>query len=147
MELDNDKLTLLKHLRSDSRKSLSEISREDGISLHSLTGSLRQLEREVIVKHFSMLDLRKIGYNIRAHLILGAKDNKSLRVWIMKSKNVNSCLCTSDGLFYLECYFRDLKALYDFKDEVSRFELVSLQEHFVVEELKREGFMPAGEGS
>jgi DNA-binding Lrp family transcriptional regulator len=142
IELDNDKLALLRHMRHDSRKSLSEISREEGISLHGLAGSLRQLEREVITKHVSILDLGKIGYNIRVHLVVGAKDSVGLRECIIGNQKVNSCSRTTDGVLYLECFFRNLKEMDEFKEKISEFGLARLEEHFVIEELKSEGFMP-----
>jgi len=141
MELNRERLTLLGHLRNNCRKSLSEISREERIPLQKLIYNLSFLEKNAVKRYFSILDLGIMGYNLKLQFFLKTKKAEELRRFVLGNGNVNSCSCLQNNWFYLECFFRDMKELADFREALSELEVIQSEEHFVTEELKREGFV------
>lgn len=132
---------LINHLRKDSRKSLAHISKETKIPTSTLFDLLRKLENSIIQKHVSLINFSKIGYNLKVSFIIKAKDKKKIKTFLEENKNINSLhslIGTHD--FYAECVFRDMKELTDFKEEIMKNGAEDIDESFIVEELKKEGF-------
>ncbi len=133
---------LLQHLRQNSRKSLTKISRETGIPVSTLFDILKRLETRFIQKHVSLIDFSKLGYGLRINFAMSAKKKKQLKEFLMNHPNINSLFSSINGQdFYAECVFRSLKEFTEFKSGLEQFEMENVQETFVVEELKREGFI------
>jgi len=132
---------VLKRLRANSRFSLSELSRETKIPLQALLAASRRAEKEAVVRYTSILEPKNMGYSIKVNFLLKARDGRT-REFLETHQNINNCSrLMDDGLFYAECFFRDMKELEVFKDTVIGMGTKILDEAFVTEELKREGFM------
>lgn len=132
---------LLKHLRKDSRKSLSKISKETGISVSTLFYMLKRLEKRYIKKHVSLIDFSKLGYGFSASFFISTKDKAKVKEFLKRSKNVNTMSTTVNGAdFYVECLFKDLKDNENFKESLRSTGVISVQEHMIVENIKKEEF-------
>lgn len=74
MELDELDLKLLDLLVEDSRMSYAELSRRLGIPRTTLTWRVERLKRGGVIKSFTLnLDLKKLGYNYLAFVLIKAK--------------------------------------------------------------------------
>ncbi|MBD3354800.1 hypothetical protein GF361_02335 [Candidatus Woesearchaeota archaeon] len=132
---------LLRHLRENSRKSLAKISSETDIPVSTLFDSLKKMESSIIVKHCSILDFTKMGFGFRSNMVIKSRKKKELRAWLLQHPNINLFYSLIDFYdFFVQCIFRDLKELTKFREELENFEIESLKEHLITEELKKEGF-------
>ena len=132
---------LLKHLRENSRKSLVKISKETNIPVSTLFDTLRKLESSIVLKHVSLIDFLKLGYGTKVHFVISSKKKQELKEFLMQSYNVNTLSSLINGHdFYVECIFKDLKQMTEFKEKLEKFEINNLEENFVVDEVKKEGF-------
>jgi DNA-binding Lrp family transcriptional regulator len=142
MGIGVNKALLLGCLRNNSRKSLSEINAETGISVGTLAVSLQALERDAIVKYVSLLDPAKMGFSLKALYLLKAKNLDELVDFAKSSPNINTCSRLAEkDLLHLECFFRDMKQLDEFRETMRRLGARIVDEAFITEELKKEGFM------
>lgn len=141
MENSKAKEIILRGLRENSRLSLSELSRTTGIPLQSLLSASRVVEKRFVTRFASLIEPREIGYSIRVNYLL--KERRSgLREFLEKHQNVNTCSRLMDeGMFYAECFFKEMKELDNFREAVLAMKTKIVDEAFVTEELKREGFM------
>jgi DNA-binding Lrp family transcriptional regulator len=139
--MNASKAILLKYLREDSRMNLSEISRKTKIPVPTLMRALSSLEKGIITRYCSILDLSRLGYNLRVHFIIKIKKTDDVKEFLMASPYVNSCyILMKDYDFYVECFFRSLKEMSEFKDLIHAFQPAALEETFIIEDLKREMF-------
>ncbi len=141
--MENNKTgeVVLRALRANSRLSLSELSRDMKISLQTILASFRRAEKNAVMRYASLLEPRVMGYSIRVNFLLRAKDGRT-RALLESHHSINNCSRLMDeGMFYIECFFRDMKELDVFRDSLIESGAKILDEAFVTEELKREGFM------
>jgi DNA-binding Lrp family transcriptional regulator len=135
-------LILIKHLRQNSRKSLANISRETNIPISTLFDRLNELEKTVIKNHVSLIDFSKLGYNFMVNFSIKTREKETLKNFLLVNKNVNSFYKVSPNFdFYIECVFKDMKELEDFKDNIKKFDIVDLNEINIVNDIKKEGFI------
>lgn len=132
---------LLEHLRQNSRKSLAKISSETKIPLSTLFEALKRLESNVILKHVSLLDFSKLGYGVRVNFLINAMEKNQLKDFLIGSANVNNLSSMTNGCdFMLECIFKDLKELSEFRERLEKFRIRDVMEIFVIDEIKKEEF-------
>ena len=141
--LAKKELSILSHLRKDSRKSLSKISKETGIPLSTVFDNLGKLEKKVIKKYVSLIDFSKMGYNLKVNFILKSGDKKEeLKQFLLSNKNVNSLLrLNGEADFLVEGIFKDMKELEEFNNKLDGHKIVNKMEHHIIEEIKTEGFI------
>jgi DNA-binding Lrp family transcriptional regulator len=141
MDRNNVREIILRGLRANSRLSLSGLSRETKIPLQTILASFRRAEREGVVRYTSLLEPKEMGYSIKVNFLLKARDGR-VRELLEGHRNINNCCRLMDeGMFYAECFFRDMKELDVFRDGLLESGAKIQDEAFVTEELKREGFM------
>ncbi len=134
-------IRLIEHLRKNSRKSLAKISKETNIPISTLFDTLKKLESSVIKKHVSLLDFEKLGYSMKVNFSLKSQQKQELKKHLMQHPNINSIFSLINGYdFYVECIFRDLKQVIEFKEQLEKFNIEKLEETFIIEEVKKEGF-------
>ena len=138
-------LLIITHLRNNARMPLTRLSRKTSIPVSTLFDRLKANENKVIVKHTSLLDFAKLGYNTRANITLKVdKDDKDLlRDYLMKHQSVNSVYKINNGFdFMVEGIFRQIKDMEIFLDELdSKFKITDKKTFFIIDDLKRESFM------
>jgi len=146
--LTEKEIALLGHLRQDARKSLARISKETRIPTSTLFDVLKRLESGPIIRHVSLVDFSKIGYSLKVNFLMSSKKKNELREYLLQHSCVNSLhSVTGEHNFYAECIFRDLKDMIEFKESLSQFSITSLENFFVVDDIKREGFGMAVQNS
>lgn len=131
---------LLRHLRKNSRKSLSEISQKTKIPVSTLFEKLKNLESSVIKRHTTFIDFSKVGYNLKVGFSIKAKDKEDMEYFLMKNESINnlySTLGTYD--FFAECIFKDMKELSKFKESLTN-KTMKIEETFIVDDVKKEDF-------
>jgi DNA-binding Lrp family transcriptional regulator len=135
-------LVLLKHLRQNSRRSIADLSKETKIPLSTLFDVLRRVESDYVVKYTSLIDFSKIGYGLRVNFIIKSRKKKELNEFLMKNPNVNSlCSLSGDSDLYAECVFKEMKEVIEFRENIQNIGIEKINEIFVVEEVKKEGFV------
>jgi DNA-binding Lrp family transcriptional regulator len=142
--LTKKELLILTHLRADSRKSLTRISRETGIPISTIFDKVNKLGKSTISKYSPLLNFQKLGFGLRVNLILKANDKRKqdLKDFLLKNQNVNSLLRLNNNFdFFIETVFRDMKGLEEFYENLKKFKIKKKKEFFVIEDLKKEEFL------
>ena len=138
-------LSITAFLRQNARIKLSKLSRETGIPVSTLFDRIHTPDSIGIKKLSALLDFQKFGFNTCATILFkAAKDKKEeLKECLMNSVFVNSLARINNGFdFMAECVFRNMKELEEFCERLEQLHGVKGKEiHFIVEELKREGFL------
>lgn len=138
-------LLVLAHLRKNARLALTKISRKTAIPISTIHEKLKQFEDGLIIKHTSLLDFTKLGFNVRANIFFKANKEKrgELKESLLKNPNVNSLYKVNNGYdFMAEVIFRHLREVEEFVEGIEeRFRIKAREVFYIIEELKREGFM------
>lgn len=137
-------MLILAHLRQDSRKGLTAISRETKIPVSTLFDRIRRFKACGLVKKYSaLLDFEKLGFSSRALVLLKAEreERKMLGDFLDHSPNVNTLLRVNSGWdFFAEVIFPGMKEVEFFTDTLeSKFKVKHKLVYYVVDEIKREG--------
>jgi DNA-binding Lrp family transcriptional regulator len=145
--IKNSDLKLIAYLRKNARQTLTEISKKTRIPISTLYDKLRLHERTVILKHTTLLDFAKLGFNCRANILLkaGREERDKLGSYLKAHPAVNNLYKINNGFdFLVEGVFSHVKELEDFVDTLEKtFPIAEKKTHYVIEDLKREEFMPA----
>jgi DNA-binding Lrp family transcriptional regulator len=137
-------LVILSHFRNDARASLTSLSRKTSVPVSTLFDKLKKFEGGLILKHTSLVDFQKLGFDLRVNVVLKVdKDDKSkVEELLMKHERINSVFRINNGYdFLVEGIFTNMKDFQSFSDIIERFRIKEKQEFYVLEELKKEGFM------
>lgn len=144
-ELNAKDLLLLSTLRRNAREKLTTISRRTSIPVSTLHEKLKQYADSLIKKHTVLLDFNKLGYQCRAKVLVNApKETKQeLRSHLERHPNVNSAYKINNGYTYLlDVIFPHLDDLDKFIETLeSKYDVTNTQTYYIIDELKREGFM------
>ena len=141
MKMNDNKLTILKHLRNDARKSFSVISRNAGIPVTTVFDNYQKLiNGKVITKHSSLVDFRKLGFFYRNFIFVKAKNRKELLSFLGDHKSINSVFKITTYDYLVDAVFPSMKEFYSFLDELRDFNIQKLETHDVVEHIKKEEF-------
>jgi DNA-binding Lrp family transcriptional regulator len=139
-------LLILSYIRKNARKSIAGISAETNISVSTVLSKLNLLEANVIKKYTTLVDFQKLGYNVLINFAIKSggtvKDQIKLKEFLLSHLSVNSLfIAGQDYDYYAETVFHDIKSLYDFIDELFLFNIQRLDEHHIIEEIKKEEFL------
>jgi DNA-binding Lrp family transcriptional regulator len=145
--IKNSDLKLISYLRKNSRQTLTEISKKTRIPISTLYDKLRTHENSVILKHTTLLDFAKLGFNCRANILfkVGKEERNKLGSYLKAHPAINNLYKINNGYDFLaEGVFAHVKELEDFLEELEKnFALEEKKTHYIIEDLKREEFMPA----
>lgn len=137
-------ILLMTYLRNNARENLTRISRMTSIPVSTIFDKLREYEKDLIRKHTTLIDFRKIGFDIKVHMMLRAsrEDREKLREFLMNHENINSVFKVNNGFdFMIEALFRDMNDMQRFNELLERFNIEAKQEMFILDDMKREGFL------
>jgi len=99
---------------------------------------VNKLERNIITKHTSLVDFKKLGYFIRVFYGIKAKDKYSFLNFINDHSNVNNlCVCANNHDFFFEILFKNTSKMYDFFETLNEH-CENVDTYHVIEDLKRE---------
>ena len=145
MELKTRKdILLMTYFRRNARENLTQISRMTRIPVSTIFDKLREFEKGLIQKHTTLIDFKKLGFDIRIDILFKlSRDNREdFREFLMGNENVNSVYRINNGFDYLvEAIFKDMSDLHRFTELLERFKIEAKQELFILEDLKRESFL------
>ena len=135
-------LNLIKHLRNNARTPLTSISKITHTPVSTLHDRLKLTEDKYINKHTSLLDFQKLGYALRAKVLVNSTAVIKLKDFIRENPKINSAYnLQGDYNFLLDCIFQDMLDFNNFIEDLSLLPISSKQVYFVYEDIKREAFL------
>lgn len=132
------------YLRNNARENLTRISRLTAIPVSTIFDKLKEFEKELIRKHTTLIDFKKLGFDIKVNILFRvARSNRdNLKEFLVKNENVNSLFKVNNGYdFLVEAIFKDMNDMHRFMEMLEKFSIEEKQEMFILEDLKREGFL------
>lgn len=140
--LTNSTKTILGFLQENARSSVSKIASETNISVNIILKKLKNLEdNKIIQKYTSLLNYSKLKYFVRVNFAISVKEKKAVLEYLQRHKNVNSLYATKGNYdYYFETIFRDMAQLYDFIESLDQYDLLTIKEHHIIEDVVKENF-------
>ncbi len=140
----NKEMMLLSCLRNNSRETLTNMSKKTNIPISTIFDKLKEYEKKLISKHTSLIDFKKLGYDIKIHIML--KVNRECRQRFEKflgnAQSVNTVYRINNKFdYFLEGIFKDICSYQKFADQLEDYGVTEMHEHFVIDELKKEEFL------
>jgi len=133
------------HLRENSREKLTSISKKTNIPISTLFDLLKELQGGLILKSTVLLDYSKLGYHARAKVFLKvSNENKEkLKNHLNLNPNVNTIYKINNGWsFLIETVHKNIKELDIFLEKLEdNYNIENKQIHYLIDEVKREGFV------
>jgi DNA-binding Lrp family transcriptional regulator len=143
--LSKKEIVIVTQLRKGARQNLTKISKETKIPISTLFDKIKKLEQQIIVKHTTLIDFEKLGFNTRATIMLkaGKNEKEELGEFLMKNEKINSVFKITNGFdYFVEGIFRTIKELEDFLEIIDdKFCVKKKSVFFIIQEIKREEFM------
>lgn len=144
MEPD-ERLLIAAFLRQNARIKLTQLSRKLGVPVSTLFDRVRTLPQLGVTRLSALLDFPRLGFTAQATMLLRAGQGKRepLRAFLLRAWPVNSLWRVNNGYdFLVECVFKNMRELEEFCERLEHaFGVRQKEVHYVVEELKREGFL------
>ncbi|MBS3108100.1 Lrp/AsnC ligand binding domain-containing protein [Candidatus Woesearchaeota archaeon] len=144
--MDKKDLLILSNLRMNARASLTDISKSTKVPISTIFDKLRVHQNEKLIKkHTALLDFNKLGYPVKAKILIKVNKNKKeeIRNFLLYHPNVNSLFQISNGYnFLIEVVFKQISQLEEFSELLEdKYDIRTKQVYFVIEDIKREEFM------
>jgi DNA-binding Lrp family transcriptional regulator len=137
-------LLMLAHLRNDGRMQLTEMSRKTGIPVSTLFDRMKSSDG-FVKRHTCLLDFDKLGFHTRVNITLKVNkaDRQAVKDYLSKHPAVNMLYkINNDFDFMIEGIFRQVTDVEEFCEALEeRFRIDDKKIFFVVEDVKREGFL------
>lgn len=137
-------IVLFTILRKNGRMSLTNISKETRIPVSTVYERLRQFSGGIIKRYTVLLDFVKLGYSTRMSLLLRVRGEhkQELLKFLLCHHNVNNAYHINNGFdICCDAFFRDM---YEAEAFIKRLEdeyrVSKVQQFYILEEIKREGF-------
>ena len=142
-KLENKYVPIIQHFRANARVSLTDLSKKTRIPVSTLFEKLKLFEQNNwISKHTSLLNFQELGFDIRTQLLVKTSKKEEIQRFLIKNESVNNIFRINNGYdFLIEAVFENMLAFDKFMKNMSEIGLEQFQEFFVMEDLKREGFM------
>ena len=137
-------ILLMTYFRNNARENLTRISRLTHIPVSTIFDKFREFERTMIKKHTTIVDFKKLGFNIKLYILfkISRKSRNTFKEFLVKNENINSVFRINNGFdFLVEAIFKDMDALQRFSKSLEKYNIQDKQELFVLKDLKREGFL------
>ncbi|HII15236.1 MAG TPA: Lrp/AsnC family transcriptional regulator [Nanoarchaeota archaeon] len=143
--MNKREMLIISALRSNCRKSLTEMSRETKIPISTLHEKIQSYSGNLIKKHTALIDFARAGYNTRAKVLLKVEkeERQVLQDFLTSCKNVNTLLKVNNGFDFLaEMVFVHIKEMEDFMESLEhQFRILNRETFYIIDELKREEFL------
>lgn len=137
-------IILMTFFRNNARENLTKISRATAIPVSTIFDKLRDFEKDLIKKHTTLIDFKKIGFDIKINMLVkvARASRDEMRQFLIKNENVNSLFRINNGFdFLIEAVFKDMNSLQRFSEMLEKFIIEEKQEMFILEDIKRECFL------
>ena len=101
--MDEKYKLLIKELRKDGRKKLTEVAKVTKIPVSTLFDMMHRLETKGLVGHKMLVNFEKIGFTMRTMIALKVDydERKKLQEFLSKHKYINNLYEINDGYDYL----------------------------------------------
>jgi len=142
--LDIEDLKIIAHLRQDSRRNLTKISKQTMVPISTIFDRLKKYNKEIITKNTVLIDFKKLGYELKVQILLKTTQDKreAMKNFVDKNWNVNNVYRINNGYdFMVEAIFKNMLQLEDFNDKLEKIGIVSKQEFYILEEIRKEAFI------
>ncbi len=140
-------IDILNELRKNSRKSLTEISCNTQVPMSSVFKIVKSLKKNIIKRYVSLLNFRKLGYNISISLALKSKNKQELQNFLIKCNNVNSFFrIAQDYDFFVEGIFDSMLGFETFLESIGNL-IQKKKVYYIIDTIKEEGFVIKNEFS
>ncbi len=143
--MNKNDLQIVNQLRLNARMSLTAMSRKTGIPISTLFDKIKSRISNLVIKYTSLLDFYRLGYGARAMILIkvNKEDKEQLKEYLSKATSVNSVMKISNGYdFILEGVFKEMKDMDSFVENMeAKFNIVETRTFFVIDDVKREGFV------
>lgn len=139
-----DDLKILAHLRQDSRRNLTKISKHTMVPISTIFDRMKKYHKEIIKRNTVLLDFKKLGYELKVNILVKTSQEKrdELRRFIEKSLHVNSIYRINNGYdFLIEVVFKNMMQLEEFNDKLENIGITAKQEFYILEDIKKEEFI------
>lgn len=144
MKLTKKDISLLRCLRQNSRMTLTEMSKATKIPISTLFDRLKYQQKNMSLKHTTIIDFEKIGFPTRAHIFLksSVQERARLESYLRFHKQVNSVFKSTNRFdFLVEGVFSQIKDVDEFILELEKeFPSIIYDTHFIVKDVFREKF-------
>jgi DNA-binding Lrp family transcriptional regulator len=143
-KLQKKDILLITYLRNNARENLTKLSRLTHIPVSTIFDRLKELETDLISKHTTLVNFKKLGFDIKINILFKVERNsrEEFKEYLIKNQNINSVFRVNNGFdFLVEAIFRGMHELQIFMEDIERFNVEEKQELFVLEDLKLEGFL------
>ena len=141
--MNKKELLVITHLRQNARETLTRLSKKTGIPVSTIFDQLKRTD--VINKHTCLLNFSTLGFNTRANILLkvNREDRELVKDYLANNNNINTVYKTNNGFdFIIEGIFKHIKNLEDFMEILEeKFPIKSKQVFYIIDDIKREGFM------
>jgi hypothetical protein len=98
---------------------------------------------EGIVKKFtSVIDFTRLNY-LWSHVVILSQTPSALKDYLMMHPNVNNLYMLKDGSFYADTVFPTMARFHSFLESLQDFDLISIEEYYVIKPLGQEMFAPS----
>ena len=135
-------LKLIQQLRKNARIPLSSISKLSGTPISTLHDRLKLTEKNYITKYTSLINYQKLGYSLRAKILICSNAIEKWKEFIKLNNNINSAYnLQGDYDFLIECIFKDVSEFNNFMNDLSLMPVLSKQVYFINEDIKKEAFL------
>ena len=143
--LNKNDLKLIRELRQDAREGPTKIAMNVCMSPSTVYEKARN-HKQIITKYTCLLNYNEIDYLVRVFMIF--KVDKELKDkskdFLENNNNVNLLWKINSGFdFLIEGVFKNLAELENFREFIeTEFKASKMSLFYLVEELKRESFVP-----
>jgi len=138
-------IKILTQLRINGRIRLTELSSIARLPVSTIHDRLKTQMKQGALRPTVLIDFEKIGFRAKAHILISVEtaEKEKLALYLKAHANVNSLYRINNGWnILMECVFKDMYSLETFLDELeNKFQIKQKQVNYVMDELKREGFM------
>jgi len=120
------------------------MSKKTHIPISTIFDKLKEYENKLISKHTSLIDFKKLGYDIKIHLMLKVdRDHrKKFENFLINAISINTVYRINNKFdYFLEGIFKDIYSYQKFADQLDEYGITEIHEHFVIDELKKEDFL------
>lgn len=134
-------IKIVSYLRKNSRATLTDISKKTNVPVSTVYDRIKSTNKNIIKKYTSIVDFPKLGYNIRAQILLKAKETQKFHNLIKQNYNINSVYRLNSEYNYLfDVIFKTMSGMEKFNRSLDSLDVEKVQIHFVSEQVFSENF-------
>lgn len=136
-------LAIISQLRSDSRMTLTKMSRNLRIPISTLHERLKWLRSSGMLKLTVLTDFETLGFGTRVLIVIKVdRDDRAEVEEFLKHPRFNSLLRVNNGYTFMIDMIMDMRGIEDFLEDLeTRFRIRKRMVFYVLGEVKREAFL------